>query len=456
MGSSPASPVPGDSGELDGASGMPEKSVEPHDPVTMPEKAEKSHDPPASPGRPEEVLVPAVPGANMRRSTSTIMLGTLAGNGMAWALNFVLARIFTNETFGFAAVAIATASIFIGVSTFRLEVLSQRVADDEEAHLLLSAALGLSLWWGVGLTVAAGVAVALGAAAYWAVLGLMVMGGSLQLVGAATMTRRRRYKRLAWTNLQQTAGMGILQVLLGCFSAGVVSLLAGFAIARVVWWPTLMRLRPTLTPWRLLTRSHRRFARIAGSSAVLNALASQSSILLVGIFYTSADTGNYAMAVRILGVPLAVLSQAVAAAAIGEIGSLVRARTQWYPTVLQTMKVLLMIGAVICGAAFLLAEWLAPSLLGPNFEGAGQVIAILALGSWLQFAISPFSQLLNLTESHRSLLIWDISRLILLSLAWVVPGVLGAPLTVTLVLYSVAMTVVYLHLFVLVRAASRK
>ena len=50
---------------------------------------------------------PEPPTADMRRSTSTIMVGTLAGNGVAWLLNFALARIFTEETFGIAAVLIA-------------------------------------------------------------------------------------------------------------------------------------------------------------------------------------------------------------------------------------------------------------------------------------------------------------------------------------------------------------
>ncbi len=110
---------------------------------------------------------------------------------------------------------------------------------------------------------------------------------------------------------------------------------------------------------------------------------------------------------------------------------------------------------MICAAAFLLAEPLAPFLLGEKFDGAGEVIAILAVGSWLQFAVSPFSQLLNITDAHRSLLAWDITRFALLSLAWIVPGSLGAPLTVSLIAYSAAMTVVYLLLFLLIRRAAR-
>ncbi|HMQ67080.1 MAG TPA: oligosaccharide flippase family protein [Arachnia sp.] len=398
---------------------------------------------------------PQQPTANMRRSTSTLMLGTLAGNGVAWLLNFALARIFTNATFGAASVVIAVASVFIGVSTLRLEVLSQRVADEDEAKLLLKAGLSLSLWWGLGLTAAAGVAVGLGASAYWLAVGLMVVMGSLQLVGATTLTRRRAYGRLTVANLQQAAGMSVLQVGFGLLSAGVLSLLAGFAAARLVWLPTLRGIRPTLRPWRTLSAVHRRFGLVAGASALVNALAGQASILLVGIFYTQADTGNYSMGVRVLVVPLAVVSQAVAAAAIGEIGALVRAGVPWYATVRRTVLGLAGIGAVICAAAFLLAEPLAPFLLGEKFDGAGEVIAILAVGSWLQFAVSPFSQLLNITDAHRSLLAWDITRFALLSLAWIVPGSLGAPLTVSLIAYSAAMTVVYLLLFLLIRRAAR-
>ena len=40
-------------------------------------------------------------------------------------------------------------------------------------------------------------------------------------------------------------------------------------------------------------------------------------------------------------------------------------------------------------------------------------------------------------------------------LAWIVPGSLGAPLTVSLISYSAAMTAVYLLLFVLIRRAAR-
>jgi hypothetical protein len=63
--------------------------------------------------------------------------------------------------------------------------------------------------------------------------------------------------------------------------------------------------------------------------------------------------------------------------------------------------------------------------------------------------------LLNITDAHRSLLAWDITRFALLSLAWIVPGSLGAPLTVSLIAYSAAMTVVYLLLFLLIRRAAR-
>lgn len=395
------------------------------------------------------------PQPQMRRSASTVLIGTLIGNGIAWLLNFVLARIFTNEDFGDAAVVIAVASVFIGVSTLRLEVLSQRLADEAQARLLLRAGLSIAVWWGAGLTAATVAAVMAGAPGYWLCLGAMVAVGSLQLIGATTLIRERRYRTLTWANLQQSAGMSVLQVGCGLISAGVVSLLVGFTMARLVWLPMLRGLRPVLRPWRVLESRHRRFAYAAGPSALFNAASSQLSILLVGLFYSAAEVGNYAMGVRILVVPLAVLSQAVAAAAMGEIGALIRAGQPWFPAVRRTVGTLLLIGAVICGAALATGTTLAAWLLGPRWGGAGEVIALLAIGSWLQFAVAPFGQVPNLAGAHRGLLIWDITRFVLLSLSWIVPGLLGASLATSLLSYSLTMTVVYLLLLGLLWRASR-
>lgn len=394
-------------------------------------------------------------GARIGRSTSKLFVGTVLGNGIAWLLNFVLARIFTNETFGQASVVIAVASIFIGVSTMRLEVRSLQVDDNAEARTLMSAGLGISLWWAGGLSLAAGIAVLFGATAYWLMLGLMVFSGSLQLLGAASLTRRRAYGKLSGANLAQASGMSILQILFGVMSAGVFSLLSGFCAARLIWLTQLRNLSIKWLPWRALDVGSRRFAWVAGSSALINAVAGQFSILLLNVLYTDADTGNYAMAIRVLVAPLAVLSQVVAAAAVGEISALIRQGKSWYPTVRRSAVVLLIVGAVICGAAFVFANLLAPWLLGSRFDGAGEVIAILAVGSWLQFAVSPFSQMLNLTNSHRTLLIWDVSRLLLLSAALLVPGLLGAQLNVTLWCYSLAMTLTYILLFYLISLTAR-
>lgn len=282
----------------------------------------------------------------------------------------------------------------------------------------------------------------------------MVTTGSLQLVGAATLTRARRYRRLTWANMQQSAGMNLLQVGLGLLSAGVGSILAGFAAARLVWLPMLRGIRPNLRPLSRLARGQRQFAATAGLSAFINSSATQISALLVLLFYSRDQTGNYVMALRMLA-PLAVLSQAVAAAAIGEVGSLIRQAKPWYPTVRKTMLALLLVGGVLClgMAAFgIVGEpW-----FFANFPGIGQMMAVLVVGSWLQFAISPFSQLLNVTESHRSLLAWDIIRLVALTLAWVIPGLMGAQVIVAVLSYSIAMALIYVVLWAMIRGAARQ
>lgn len=389
----------------------------------------------------------------MGKSTSIILVGTVLGNGIAWLLNFLIARIFSSETYGQASVVIAVATLFIGVATMRLEIRSLSTKDEEEAKLLLNAGFGMAVWWAIGLSLSTVVAVLLGAPAFWLALGLMVLCGAMQSLGATALTRDRKYQRLSLVNMAQASSMGILQVSFGLIHAGVLALLAGFAAARAVWLPTLKQLRLPLNPIKLLSRTHRRFMLAAGSSALINAAASQSSVILIGILFSSSDTGNYAMAQRIIAVPLGVISQAVASASNGEMSVLVRQKGDWLKEVNKTVRILLLLGLIICGGAFAFGIWLAPTFLGSEFEASGKFIAVLAIGSWLQFAISPFSQLLNITNSHRELLVWDITRFVLLTLSLTIPSSLGASLLTTLLCYSLAMTVVYVLLYLAIRRA---
>ncbi len=374
-----------------------------------------------------------------------MLVGSAAGFGLNLLLTPVLSRLFRPEVFGLFATLTALASVFIGVSTFRLEVLSQRVGDETEGRDLQRLALVTSLLWGVAITAAVGAAMLVHPISWWwLVTGPLVLVGSLQLIGSAVWTRRRDYRSLAWGNFVQGAAGGVIQVVLGWFSSGAGSLVAGFAAARLVWVRALVwEQRPRGTLAATWVRS-RRFAGVSGLSALVNSGAGQLPILLPSLLLGQAEVGFLAMALRLFVAPLSIVGQAAATANLGEVGRLLRDGDRSAPRLVRrSMRELFLLGLLPCALVAAGSTWAVPVLLGAQWSPVGPVMGVLAAGALLQFCVSPLSQLLNVTDHGRWLLVWDLARLLLVGTSFAVPLLMGAGLIVAVAVYSAFLCLLY-------------
>lgn len=404
-------------------------------------------------------------GSRFRSATLRVTLGSGLGYLVTLLLTPVLSRIFGPEAFGLSATVIAAISVFTGVSTFRLEIFAQRSPDDAQAWALFRTGLASAGVWG-GL-VSAGAVVAwwvFEADPLWLLVGPLVFLASLQLVGGAVLTRDRRYSALASANFTQGAGTGVGQVLLGLVQASPLSLVLGFAAARLVWFVPVARLFRPRPATSGADRAHaaripeevRRDAPVAGLSALVNSLGGQLTILVASALYGAVEAGLLAMAIRLLVSPLAIIGQAAAAASIGELGRIVRTSTDGGGSVVKSaMRDLFLVGLIPCVSLGVVGVFFSGPILGAEWEEAGIMMALLAPGTLLQFTVSPFSQLLNLTGRSRRLLVWDLTRVVVLATTLVTPWALGASILVTVACYSVALVPLYVWMAVLVRSAVR-
>lgn len=398
----------------------------------------------------------AAGGSKFRSATLRVTVGSALGYLITLLLTPVLSRLFGPEAFGLSATIIAVISVFTGVSTFRLEVFAQRSTDEREARTLFRYGLLCAASWGALIFVVAVVTWWFFDIPWlWLLVGPLVFLASLQLVGGAMLTRQRRYTPLAATNFVQGAGTGVAQVLLGLLQASPLSLVLGFGAARLVWLFPVSKLRGAGAPSpEGISGRTRRDAPVAGLSALVNSLGGQLTILVASALYGAVEAGLLAMAIRLLVSPLAIIGQAAAAASIGELGRLVRAGSgEGSAVVKSAMRDLALVGTVPCLGLAVVGLFFASPLLGAEWEQAGHMMALLAPGTLLQFAVSPFSQLLNITGRSRQLLVWDVVRVVVLAVALVLPWALGASILVTVACYSASLVPLYVWMAALVRGA---
>lgn len=381
----------------------------------------------------------------VRKAGFIVLLGSGLGAGVSLLVTPFISRLFEPAVYGSFALITGVASVFVGVSTLRLEIQSLRVTDDAEATGLIRLGLIATCAWGAVLTLASCVAVVMwDVNGFWLSLGMLVFLASLQLLGSAVLTRARRYRSLAVANFFQGASLGVIQMSLGLVSASIGSLLAGFGVARLGWLPSLRPSQQQMPGISTQWRRNRRFAALAGSSAFLNSLTTALPVLLTSIFYGDATVGQLAIATRILFTPLGIISQSAASANIGEVGRMLRRGDDTAAQVVRRgMRDLLVVGLIPCIAAGTLGTWAVPLILGREWREAGQLLAVLAIGTLAQFVVAPFSQLLNMTGNNRLQLLWDTGRFCATVFSLCIPWALGLSSAWAIGAWSVALVVVY-------------
>lgn len=392
-----------------------------------------------------------------RRAGLTVLLGSAAGLGITLAVTPFISRIFEPAIYGHFAVVTAIVSVFVGVSTLRLESLSLQVQSQRDADDILGLAIITSLTWGVILSIGGGAAVWIrGAPAWWLLVGVLVTTASMQLLGGAVYTRRASYRQLTVANFVQGAGTGLVQLILGLASPGVWSLIAGFGLPRLVWLRGLPHGLRSSAGHRATWAKSRRFAIFVGSAAAFNSVAGQLPILLTSALFGSVAVGVLAIAIRVLVGPLALIGQAASAASLGEIGGHLRAHDERALVVTrQAMRDLLILGLLPCALVAYFGGSVFSLILGEKWQHAGVLAGLLAFGALGEFAIAPFHSLLAMTLNNRLILTWDVIRTVAIFLAFVVPYIFGGTVDTAVACYSGVMVLLYGSLaFFVLRAVS--
>ena len=387
-----------------------------------------------------------------------MFLGSVLGYGINYLATPLLGRLVTPETFGLFSATLALASLFTGVSTMRLEVFAASVAS--AAHQRNARVIALLLATGTSMLALLGTLIAwlaAGNSPLWMMAAPMVFMGSLQLVATARYSVARAYPAMGVGNLIQGGGTAVAQLGLALLSPTALALTGGFLLARLHWFLALRGHGRTRMPLQGTWRRARSFARPAGASALLNSAGGQAPVLLVTALFGAAGAGVFAMAVRLLVGPLAILAQAVGSTTMGEIGRMSAARDPELPrTVDALIRQLVVLMLIPCALAALLAPWLVPFALGPGWDQVGTVIQVLAIGAFAQAVGSPLTQILNLTHRSALLLRWDAARLTAIVITFVAVPLLGGGVVLVSVVYSAVMALLYTAVLLMVSRACRK
>jgi O-antigen/teichoic acid export membrane protein len=410
------------------------------------------------PGRLRSLL----PHGGILRATLTIVAGSGAAQLIVIASSPVLTRLYSPADYGIYSVA-TSILILSAVTCLRYEFAIPLPKDDLAAANLL----GLSLIANVGMSLATAlVLVVLGP---WllglfgaAVLGPYVVLLALAQFGSGVVSafinwavRTKSFGEIAVNRLTQSGTLVVAQVGLGLAGFGALGLVVGAVagslagstrLARTAWrtHAAVFR-RVTWAGMALVANRYRRFPIFSSGSALLGQLGARAPLLLLVAYYGTGVGGQYALAERVLYLPMTLVAGAVGQVFVADSARLARED----PTELRRLfrQTTLSLGLLAIGPAVIIAAaapTLARFVFGEQWSEAGVLVALLVPMFYVAFVATSTGDVLYVVERQGLHLVREILRLGFLGGSLVVAAALHLPTIAAVGLLSAAGCVMYL------------
>jgi O-antigen/teichoic acid export membrane protein len=401
-------------------------------------------------------------GDEFRRGTITLVGGASIGQAIVVASSPFLTRLYQPAEFGAFSVAVAIMAVLITVACLRYEFAIPLPKRDLEAANVL----GLSIVIALCTSVATGIVFVVvgpwfvtlvGASSLSPYVLLFAVGqfaGGVVSVFTMWAIRTRAYAEIAANRLTQSGTLVVVQVGLGLAGAGAPGLLVGAVagnlggstrLGRAAWRTHGSYLRRiSWSGMVAAARRYRRFPIFSSWSALINTLGEQVPLVVFVAVYGVAEGGEFALAQRVVALPVSLVAGAVGQAFFAEAARIKRQE----PTALRglfvgtTRKIaMLTIGPAILLAV--LAPILAEPIFGDAWAEAGPFIAILTPMYCAQLIAASTGSSLDVLERQDLHLVREIMRLVVFGGAMLGAVVAGLAPTGFVIVLSAAGCLTY-------------
>lgn len=370
----------------------------------------------------------------VRRGFAAVLTGAGLGQFVLIAATPVLARLYTPADVAMLGVVIVLSSPIGMISTLRWDAAVPIPIDERDVSRLVVLGAGSVLLVSVGiglvlLLLGDSIASRMGVARTPLLLTIpaIVAGVGLTQLLTQLAVRRGRFGATARSKAAQATGTAGAQVLLPHISVGGgAGLLGGYLVGLVVGiaalFPEMVRhAREFRVVWPSLNLVRRfvRFPLFLVPSTLVNAVGLHLPVLLVASAFAAQVTGQFAMAVRVVGIPVTVVGLAAAQVFLGTMAeSLHASRRDSLSAFDRTSVHLLVLGAVVAATLVLAGPWLFALLLGEQWRQSGGIARALAPMVAAQLIASPLASTLTVLERPGLQFLLDVVRVVGISAAF--------------------------------------
>lgn len=362
------------------------------------------------------------------RSVSSVIGGTVLAQAIPILGTLVLAYIFDPASFGMFSTWLGGVFLLAVVLTCRFE---SSLAIQEDGHsrekaviftlatiVILSLVAGGGIFFGVMLNIEilsrfspALIYIATPAAAAIAITQTLLNWAAAD----------GRYRHLTMMRVSQAALIVLFQVIFGIFSPSAKGLAFGYLVGVIASCIFGFKLVSIRFDWPMsfiqsvcdFWKRNSRFPMYALPADAISTATAQLPVVLIASRFGMDAAGLLAMALRLLGAPMALLSAAVLDVFKRHAGKAWRERGECRNEYLQALRVLTIIAVIATLSIALFAEGFFQIAFGNAWVGAGIVALYLLPRFAIGFVASPLSYMIYIANKQPIDLLWQAVLLVM-------------------------------------------
>ncbi|MEW7686967.1 type 8 capsular polysaccharide synthesis protein Cap8K [Staphylococcus aureus] len=213
---------------------------------------------------------------------------------------------------------------------------------------------------------------------------IMLFLVSLTNIFTNYLNKERKYKVLSLINVFRAGSMALLQIIFGLLALGSLGLIIGFSLSYIagitLGYKTFKKhfnIVRDKEETKALFLENKNQLVYSTPSILLSSLSFSVVVFFIGILYTNTEVGIYGMAIRVLGIPVTIISLGLSKIFMQQANDYYIEYGNFRNLLLKFSSILVIVSIILYVPLYLFSEELVNILLGHSWVDAITVIKIV-------------------------------------------------------------------------------
>ncbi|WP_141061956.1 type 8 capsular polysaccharide synthesis protein Cap8K [Staphylococcus aureus] len=269
------------------------------------------------------------------------------------------------------------------------------------------------------------------------------------------LNKERKYKVLSLINVFRAGSMALLQIIFGLLALGSLGLIIGFSLSYIagitLGYKTFKKhfnIVRDKEETKALFLENKNQLVYSTPSILLNSLSFSVVVFFIGILYTNTEVGIYGMAIRVLGIPVTIISLGLSKIFMQQANDYYIEHGSFRNLLLKFSSILVIVSIILYMPLYLFSEELVNILLGHSWVDAITVIKIVIPLFVIRLIVSTVSLSVIVLQKQQLELILQALFLIGTTVTFVISKMLNLTFLNFVSINTVVLIVSYMIFFI--------